>query len=171
MNTVLVVEDDLVYRGALARALTRSGYAVREAGGVEEALARLDDGAPTHAVIDLALPDGSGIDVLRAVVDAAPACRAVLLTGHGTIPATVEAMRAGAVDVKTKPVSTAVLVAALERPAAAVRAAADVLDHVERDHIRRVLEAVDGNISEAARRLGVHRRTLQRRLRRLPDEA
>lgn len=163
MKTVLIVEDDAVYRAALGRALRRSGFETVEADGVEAALASLRAVSPTHAVVDLALADGSGIDVVREVVRARASCRAVLLTAHGTIAATVEAMRAGACDVRTKPISTDALVEALER-AAPVQADAP-LEQVASEHLRRVMDAVDGNVSEAARRLGVHRRTLQRRLK------
>lgn len=167
MKTVLIVEDDAVYRAALGRALRRSGFDPVEADGVESAMAALETTTPTHAVVDLALPDGSGIDVVRAVVRAQSSCRVVLLTAHGTIAATVEAMRAGACDVRTKPISTEVLVQALE--AAAPILADEPLDRVASDHFRRVLDAVDGNVSEAARRLGVHRRTVQRKLRKDPS--
>ncbi|MCB9683360.1 MAG: response regulator [Alphaproteobacteria bacterium] len=163
MKTVMIVEDDAVYRQALGRALHRSGYTPIEAPGVEAARHALADARPTHAVVDLALPDGSGIDVVRALTDQVPGCRVVLLTAHGTIPATVEAMRAGACDVRTKPISTDALVLALETAEATHDH--DPLDQVTADHVQRVLDAVDGNVSEAARRLGLHRRTLQRRIR------
>lgn len=169
MTTVLVVEDDETYRGALARALAREGFEPAEADGVEAACARLLTLKPEFAVIDLCLGDGSGIDVVRALSRVAPECKSVLLTGHGTIPAAVEAMRAGASDFRTKPISTAELVETLRRSAAASGSGApDPLDHAERDHILRMLEACNGNISEAARRLKLHRRTLQRKLQKLP---
>ena len=95
MTTVLVVEDDATYRSALARALTREGFQPVEADGVESACAYVARAKPAFAVIDLRLGDGSGIDVVRELARAAPACKSVLLTGHGTIPAAVEAMRAG----------------------------------------------------------------------------
>lgn len=167
MKTVLIVEDDAVYRAALGRALRRSGFEAVETDTVESALAGLPVVSPTHAVVDLALPDGSGIDVVRAIVRARPSCRVVLLTAHGTIAATVEAMRAGACDVRTKPISTEALVAALETVAPVNTD--EPLERVASDHLKRVLDAVDGNVSEAARRLGVHRRTLQRRLRKDPS--
>lgn len=169
MTTVLVVEDDAIYRGALARALAREGFEAAEADGVEAAYVRLLTLKPAFAVIDLCLGDGSGIDIVRALARAAPECKAVLLTGHGTIPAAVEAMRAGASDFRTKPISTAELVETLRRSAeAAGSGGPDPLDHAERDHILRMLEACNGNISEAARRLKLHRRTLQRKLQKLP---
>lgn len=173
MTTVLIVEDDALYRRALARALTREGFETLDVEGVEEARALLASRIPDLAVVDLKLADGSGIDVLLAITEVAPACRTVLLTGFGTIPATVEAMRAGAVDVRTKPISTPELVEVLrqaERNAGDAPEPENTLDAVERDHILRTLDACGGNISAAARKLGLHRRTLQRKLARLvPD--
>lgn len=165
--TVLVVEDDDVYRRALSRALKREGFEPIEAAGVEAARQIVADRKPSSAVIDLALGDGSGIDVVRLLAEVAPECRSVLLTAHGSIPAAVEAMRAGAADFRTKPISTAELVEVLRR-ASPARAGPDELDSAERQHIQRILEACDGNISEAARRLRLHRRTLQRKLDKLP---
>jgi len=169
MTTVLVVEDDATYRAALARALTREGFDPFEADGVESACAFAAKTRPDFAVIDLRLGDGSGIDVVRELARSAPDCRSVLLTGHGSIPAAVEAMRAGASDFRTKPISTAELVDTLRRSAeAAGSGAPDPLDRAERDHILKMLDACNGNISEAARRLKLHRRTLQRKLQKLP---
>lgn len=160
----LIVEDDAVYGPALMRAMERRGIEAELRPSVEAALAFEDE--VDVAVVDLALPDGSGIDVVRAL--AAAGVRVVVLTGHGTIPATVECMRLGAVDFLTKPVSTDELIGALERAPAVSLARSERLDDVERDHILGVLQAVDGNISEAARRLGLYRRTLQRKLQKLP---
>lgn len=169
MTTVLVVEDDEVYRNALMRALRREGYTPIEADGVDAADRAIAAAPPDFAVIDLALGDGSGIDVVHILADAAPECRSILLTAHGTIPAAVEAMRAGALDFRTKPISTAELVEALRRSVSHPRSVLpDTLDAAERQHIQRTLDACEGNISEAARRLGLHRRTLQRKLDKLP---
>jgi two-component system response regulator RegA len=170
MTMVLVVEDDDVYRQALARALRREGYEPIEANGVEAAGVAMENRAPAYAVIDLALGDGSGLDVLRALAARAPGCRSVLLTAHGSIPTAVEAMRAGAVDFRTKPISTAELVETLRRSDDLPRIGLpDGLDDAERNHIERILAETAGNVSEAARRLGLHRRTLQRKLHKLPS--
>jgi two-component system response regulator RegA len=169
MSPVLVVEDDAVYRGALCRALRREGFEPIEAEGVESATRMVTERPVELALIDLNLGDGSGIDVVRALGRVAPACRSVVLTAYGTIPTAVEAMRAGAVDFRTKPISTAELVEALRRAEETVtEPAMEPLDQAEREHIHRVLDATGGNISEAARRLGLHRRTLQRKLQKLP---
>jgi len=166
MTSVLVVEDDLVYRNALVETLAAAGFAVLPTGGVRDALLVCQHQAPDLALVDLRLPDGSGIDVVRHLAETAPACRSVVLSGHGTIPAAVEAMRAGAVDFLTKPVEGAEIVAALHD--ALEPLAVESLDNVERTHILSVLQACGGNITEAARRLGLYRRTLQRKLQKLP---
>jgi two-component system response regulator RegA len=116
--------------------------------------------------VDLKLADGDGISVVHLLAARAPACRCVMLSGQGTIAAAVEAMRAGAVDFRTKPLSGAEVVSALRE--ALEPLPSEALDLVERAHILSVLQAVGGNISEAARRLGLHRRTLQRKLQKLP---
>ncbi|MEQ1572224.1 MAG: response regulator, partial [Myxococcota bacterium] len=122
--------------------------------------------APDLALVDLGLGDGDGIDVVRMLAERAPGCRCVMLSGQGTIAAAVEAMRLGAVDFLTKPLSGREIVAALRD--ALEPLPAETLDQVERTHILSVLHASGGNISEAARRLGLHRRTLQRKLQKLP---
>jgi len=161
---VLLVEDDDVYGPALARALGRRGHDALRVGTLEEALGF--DEETDAAVVDLALPDGSGVDAVRVL--SARGVKVVVLTGHGTIPSTVECMRAGAVDFLTKPVSTDELLTALERvPEGGEGPRSLKLDDVEREHILAVLASVDGNVSEAARRLGLYRRTLQRKLHKL----
>jgi two-component system response regulator RegA len=166
MTTVLVVEDDAVYRAALGRVLGEAGFVVVLAEGVGDAMQRSLTRAPDLAVIDLKMPDGTGVDVVKHLATQAPRCRCVILTGHGTIAAAVEAMRAGAVDFLTKPVEGPELAAALRD--ALEPLPADTLDQVERNHILGVLQACGGNITEAARRLGLYRRTLQRKLQKLP---
>lgn len=170
---VLVLEDDPVYGPALCRALERSGLGASLTATVEAAIELAERTEVELAVVDLRLPDGSGIDAVRALV--ARGARVVVLTGHGSIPAAVECMRAGAVDFLTKPVSTEELRAALHRaradpdPPVAPQVGSATLDEVERRHILDVLDACSGNVSEAARRLGLHRRTLQRKLFKISD--
>lgn len=170
MKRVLVVEDDDVYRDAVVRALNRGGYDARAAAGVADAERIASDDPPDLAVVDLRLADGSGVDVVKMLIREAPACRIVMLSGHGTIRTAVEAMRAGAVDFLTKPVSSDELHRALaEADQVVLPVHPDgSLDAVEREHILRTLEAAGGNVTEAARRLGLHRRTLQRKLHKLP---
>lgn len=166
MTPVLIVEDDAVLRDVLAETLADAGFAPFVAASVREAGEIARARAPALALVDLRLPDGSGIDVVRHLADVAPACRCVVLSGHATIPAAVEAMRAGAVDFLTKPVGGPELVAALTD--ALEPEEVETLDQVERAHILSVLQASGGNITEAARRLGLYRRTLQRKLQKLP---
>lgn len=166
MSLVLVVEDDQVYREALGRMIRAAGFEVALARGLAEASARAREAAPELALVDLRLDDGDGIAVVRALAAIAPTCKSVMLSGHGTIPAAVEAMRAGAVDFLTKPADPAEILAALRD--ALEPTEAERLDEVERTHILSVLQACGGNISEAARRLGLYRRTLQRKLQKLP---
>jgi two-component system response regulator RegA len=166
MKTVLVVEDDAVYRSVVGRTLTRAGYTAVLAETAQQALSEACTHPPDVAVVDLRLPDGSGIDVVRGLAELAPGCRCVMLSGHGTIPDAVEAMRRGAVDFLTKPVSAAELTASVTD--ALEPLPRESLEQVERNHILSVLQACGGNITEAARRLGLYRRTLQRKLQKLP---
>jgi two-component system response regulator RegA len=166
VTTVLVVEDDRAYREVLGRTLRHAGFRVVLVAGLREATGAIAAALPDLALIDLRLADGDGIEVVRALSDAAPACRCVMLSGQGTIADAVEAMRAGAVDFRTKPLSGTEVVEALRD--ALEPLPAETLDQVERTHILGVLQACGGNISEAARRLGLHRRTLQRKLQKLP---
>jgi two-component system response regulator RegA len=167
MTVVLVAEDDAVYREALGDALSAAGFVPLPAASVKDAKQLCKAHTPNLALVDLRLPDGSGIELVRHLSSAAPACRCVVLSGHGTIPAAVDAMRAGAVDFLTKPVAGPEIVAAL-RDALEPLDVVETLDQVERNHILAVLEACGGNITEAARRLGLYRRTLQRKLQKMP---
>jgi two-component system response regulator RegA len=172
--TLLVVDDDEVFRGRLARALRERGYDVREAGDAGAARAALAEAVPGWAVVDLRLPDGSGLDVVRDVLAAAPQAKIVVLTGYGSIATALEAVRLGATHYLTKPANVDEVLAGLTRDTPAtpqIEAPEDVpsLARVEWEHINRVLADSGGNISEAARRLGLHRRTLQRKLAKRPS--
>lgn len=167
MTTVLIVEDDAAFRDVLGRTLRGAGFRVVAVAGVSEATGACAANLPDLAVIDLRLADGDGIQVVRMLALRAPACRCVMLSGQATIATAVEAMRAGAVDFRTKPVTGKEIVAALRD--ALEPLPSESLDQVERSHILGVLQATGGNISETARRLGLHRRTLQRKLQKLPE--
>ncbi|HWP66273.1 MAG TPA: response regulator [Candidatus Limnocylindria bacterium] len=172
---LLLVDDDEVLRSRLARALRERGHTVREAADAAGAAAAAEAGDVGWAVVDLRLPDGSGLDVVRAVHAAAPAAPIVVLTGYGSIATALEAVKLGATHYLTKPASVDEVLAAFARGAAApaprLEAADDVpsLERVEWEHINRVLADSGGNISEAARRLGLHRRSLQRKLAKRPS--
>ena len=169
----LVVDDDVVLRPRLARALRERGWDVREAEDVAAASAVVADSAVERALVDLRLPDGSGLDVVRALHEAQPEATIVVLTGYGSIANALEAVRLGATHYLTKPVTVDEVLAGFEErpaPGAEPPAEDDVpsLARVEWEHINRVLADSGGNVSEAARRLGMHRRSLQRKLAKKP---
>ena len=166
MTTVLVVEDDAGYRDVLGRTLRAAGFRALLVSGLTEAAGATVAQPPDLALVDLRLQDGDGVLVVRMLADRAPACRVVMLSGQGTIESAVDAMRAGAVDFRTKPLSRDEIVAALRD--ALVPLPSESLEQMERSYILGILHACGGNISEAARRLGLHRRTLQRKLQKLP---
>ncbi len=170
---LLLVEDDLNLRQALSRALTSRGFSVAAAAGCTEALEALNGGSIAFAVLDLRLPDGSGLDLVPRLLTADPDARIVVLTGWGSVATAMRALRLGAVDFLAKPCEVEVLVRALlagEGSTWGDDEAVPVpsLDRVEWEHLQRVLEESQGNISLAARRLGLHRRSLQRKLNKRP---
>ncbi len=173
-ETILVVDDDHRLRPRMVRAFARRGLDAHGADSPAAALALVDAGlVPDLAVVDLRMPGGSGLELLPALIARAPAVRVVLLTGYGSIPTAVEAVHRGAVDVLAKPADADMVLAALRRtkgPAPEVPEdyRAPSLARAEWEHIQRVMADCDHNISEAARRLGLHRRTLQRKLAKLP---
>jgi two-component system response regulator RegA len=168
--TLLVVEDDDFLRERLVRAFAERGFLAQGAASVSEAR-RLSEEAPEYAVVDLRIGDESGLDVLRTLLAKDPATRVVVLTGYGSIATAVEAMRLGAVHYLTKPADADQILAALKHAASdSVSPANEPLSlaRAEWEHINHVLVSVSGNISEAARRLGLHRRSLQRKLAKYP---
>jgi len=172
--SLLLVDDDEVLRARLARALRERGYDVRDAPDAATALRLVRETVIGWALIDLRLPDGSGLDLVRAVHAAAPHAPIVVLTGYGSIATALEAVRLGATHYLTKPANVDDVLAGFlgGAPAnASVQPCEDVpsLERVEWEHINRVLADSGGNISEAARRLGLHRRSLQRKLAKRPS--
>ena len=168
--SLLVVDDDPVLRPRLARALEERGFEVRQAADVATAVAAARDDSPEAALVDLRLPDGSGLDVLRELKQIDPATRIVLLTGYGSIATAVEAMRHGALTYLTKPVDADDVLRAFGHPSDRPVTPEEIpsLARVEWEHIHRVLHESGGNISHAARLLGLHRRSLQRKLTKFP---
>jgi two-component system, response regulator RegA len=168
--TLLVVDDDEAFRMALGNALERRGFAVSFAEGLGPALEAARSKIFEYALVDVRMPGGSGIELVRALRAIDDGTRVVVLTGYGTIANAVEAMRAGAFDYLTKPVNAAVCARALLGVSTPEGTGDDVpsLDRVEWEYLNRVLADCGGNVSEAARRLRMHRRSLQRKMGKQP---
>ena len=165
-KTLLVLDDDAPLRIRLGRALEQRGFEPTLAGSVQEALAAVRLQAPAFAVLDMRLDDGTGLTVVEAVRDARPEAKIIMLTGYGNIATAVKAVKAGAVDYLSKPADADDVVKALLAAAAGVAPAPPdnpmSADRVRWEHIQRVYELCGHNVSETARRLNMHRRTLQR---------
>ena len=159
-------------RERLAKALRERGFEVTTAASGEAAIALARRDAPEFAVVDLRMPGTSGIEVLDALRAIDPATRVLMLTGYGSIATAVEATRRGAVGYLSKPADADEVVAALTGRGRRGRRPVDIdtpsLARAEWEHIQRVLTDCDGNVSESARRLGIHRRSLQRKLQKYP---
>jgi two-component system response regulator RegA len=164
-QTLLIVDDDRPFLQRLARAMESRGFAVETAESVAEGMRKVDASAPAFAVVDLRLGDGHGLDVVDLLRRRRPDARAIVLTGYGNIATAVTAVKMGAVDYLAKPADADDIYAALtqgtadrppppENPMSA--------DRVRWEHIQRVYELCERNVSETARRLNMHRRTLQR---------
>lgn len=170
MRRLLIVEDDAVFARTLCRSFERRGYAVRTAAGQAEMQVVLADGfAPDDAVVDLRLGSGSGLPCVAELHGLSPVMRIVVLTGFASIATAVEAVKLGATNYLSKPANTDDIEAALRADPegnadAEVEARPSSLRTVEWEHIHQVLADCDFNVSEAARRLGMHRRTLARKL-------
>jgi len=172
--SILLVDDDETLRERLARALRERGYDVRTAGNADDAMKQVHQDSPEMAVLDLKMPGRAGIELLKEIRAHDPATEVLILTGYGSIATAVEATRLGAVGYVPKPVDADEVLSAFarmrgERPlAAAAPVETPSLARAEWEHIQRVLSDCGGNISEAARRLGIHRRSLQRKLQKYP---
>jgi two-component system response regulator RegA len=165
--SLLLVDDDAIYRERLAKAIAARGYEVRTAAEAEAAVALAEAESPEFAVLDLRMPGESGLDLLRRLRAIDPTTRILMLTGYGSIATALEAVRLGAVNYLTKPADVDEILAAFSPQGLEMEGAADLdtpsLARVEWEHIQRVLNDCEGNLSEAARRLGMHRRSLQRK--------
>lgn len=174
--SLLVVDDDTVLRGRLLVAFRDRGYEARGAGTYEEAVALAEQESPEYALVDLRLPGRSGLEVVKALRSIDPETRIVVLTGYGSIATAMDAVRYGAMHYLSKPADADEILAAFHRgesdPAdPALIPLAPTLARAEWEHINRVLSDCEGNVSEAARRLGIHRRSLQRKLQKYPPKA
>jgi len=164
-RTLLLVDDDAPLCQRLARAMERRGFIVATADSVSSGIAAATADPPAFAVVDLRLGDGSGLDVVSALREARPGARIVMLTGYGNIATAVAAVKAGAIDYLPKPADAD----AVERALLAIEGASPEppedpmsADRVRWEHIQRIFELCERNVSETARRLKMHRRTLQR---------
>ncbi len=173
--TLLVVDDDDVFRERLARAFVDRGYEVRRARDGDEALRLAAAETPEYAVVDLRMPGPGGLEVVAGLHALDAETNIVVLTGYGSIATAVEAVKLGATHYLTKPADADELEAAFAKraqPGDSTLAVSDAdvpsLARVEWEHIQRVLTDCGGNISVAAKRLGLHRRSLQRKLSKYP---
>jgi two-component system, response regulator RegA len=167
---MLVVDDDVTFRNRLVKALVCRGHDTHGAGSAGEATEVAKRISPQHVVVDLRMPGESGLQLISQLVRIDPQIEIIVLTGYGSIATAVEAMRRGAMDYLQKPCDADQILAAFDRggehdPAGDPEAeSVPSLARVEWEHIQRVLVECGGNISAAARRLRMHRRSLQRKL-------
>ena len=164
-KSLLIVDDDNLFRDRLARAMEKKGFQVIQAESVKKGISQAQNTSPAFAVVDLRLGDGSGLEVIKEIRKFKKDSRVVMLTGYGNIPTAVAAVKAGAIDYIPKPADADDVENALlaspelkaippENPMSA--------DRIKWEHIHRVFELCNRNVSETARRLKMHRRTLQR---------
>jgi two-component system response regulator RegA len=167
---LLVVDDDDLYRESLTRAFSRRHIETIGASTLDAALKVLPQLSPDSAIVDLRLGQESGLDVVRHLLDIQPTLKVVVLTAYGTITTALEAIKLGAVNYLTKPVDIDRIMAAFNgaAPSPKMLAAIPSADQVEWDYINRTVQDHDGNVTRAAQALGLHRRSLQRKLQKPP---
>jgi two-component system response regulator RegA len=168
----LIVDDDASFRDVLVRALQRRGFNAISAADGAQALALAQTHAPRRAVVDLKLVNESGLDIIAALKQTHPDSEIVMLTGYSSIATAVEAVKRGALNYLCKPAGVDEILAAFDNDAGeespAISALPHSIDRLEWEHIQKVLLDHDGNVSATARALGMHRRTLQRKLQKYP---
>ena len=171
-HNILIVDDDQTFCDALGRALTRRGFIVQKAYSAQDAIDNTRDFTPDFAVIDLRIGDESGLNVVADLKSRFENIRMVVLTGYASIATAVEAIKLGAIHYLTKPAEADEIVAALHKQqgdeGVEVPEKPMSVRRLEWEHIQSVLNQHDGNISAAARALGMHRRSLQRKLQKRP---
>lgn len=177
---VLLVDDDERFRTRLSRALRERGIEVQEASNADEAIAIAQNDSPEWAVVDLRMPGMGGLELISTLLQLDATTRVVVLTGYGSVATAVEALRAGAFHYLQKPITVRELLAVMEEKSASADDSKDMenaatkleelpsLARAEWEYIHRVLQDCDNNLSEAARRLRMHRRSLQRKLQKYP---
>jgi two-component system response regulator RegA len=165
LGPLLLVDDDERFLTRLSRAMAKRGFEVSTATSVDEGIKVADRTEPDYALVDLRLEDGNGLEVVQQIREHRPQCRVVVLTGYGNIATAVAAVKAGAVDYLSKPADADQIASALLAQGEDLPEPPDnpmSADRVRWEHIQRVYEQCDRNVSETARRLRMHRRTLQR---------
>lgn len=168
-RTLLIVDDDERFRTRLTRAFAERGFEVSGVGSYDEAIAAAQTESPELALVDLRLPGQSGLEVVKGLKAIDDTTSIIVLTGYGSIATAVDSMKCGATTYLTKPVDADQIEAAFAGPArAGPPSSVQTLARVEWEHIQRVLADCDGNVSLAARLLGIHRRSLQRKLAKNP---
>ena len=174
-RSLLLVDDDPAFLQVLSRALTKRGYAVTTAETAEQAVERVGESVPRYALVDLKLAESSGLDLVPELVAIDPDMTIVVLTGYASITTAVTAIKRGAANYLAKPVTVDEVISALHEKAPAGDPAPEYnpmsVERLEWEHIQKVLEENDGNISATARSLGMYRRTLQRKLAKKPRNA
>lgn len=173
MKPLLIVDDDPIFSEVLAKALTKRDFEVTTATNVEHAEQLLKEFSPDYAVIDLRMPGPSGLELIPSLCELNKEIKIVVLTGYASISTAVEAVKLGATHYLTKPADADEIVTAFERSSGEsqtdISSTPISLDRLEWEHIQKVLADCNENISEAARQLGMHRRTLQRKLKKRPS--
>jgi len=176
--SILLVDDDERFRSRMVRAFEERGYEAEQADGYNAAIAIAERESTEYAVVDLRMPGKSGLEVVRELHRIDPATKIVVLTGYGSIATALEAVRIGATHYLTKPADVDEVIASFDRGDAEAKAESPSaqsetpetpsLARVEWEHIQRVLTDCGGNITKAAEKLGIHRRSLQRKLSKFP---
>ena len=164
-KSLLIVDDDNPFRDRLARSMEKKGFKVTQAESVKSAIQKVKENKPAFAVIDLRLGDGNGLEVVNEIQKLKKESRIIMLTGYGNIPTAVAAIKAGAIDYLAKPANAEdIETALLADPSKKAYPPKDPMsaDRIKWEHIHRIFELCNRNVSETARRLIMHRRTLQR---------
>lgn len=173
-ETILVVDDEELLRERMGRAFESRGLEAFLAANYDEAIAQARENGPELAVLDLRMPGRSGLELIPSLLELNPAMKIVILTGYGSIATALHAVRLGAVHYLVKPADADEILAAFDKDAEnqGLEEKPDIqvpsLARIEREHIERVLDDCGGNITKAAKLLGIHRRSLQRKLAKYP---
>ena len=170
--SLLITDDDEVFCEVLANAFDRRGYSVKTASNAQAAISLARDESPEYALVDLCMPGGSGLELVEALIEIDQNTRIVILTGYASIATAVEAIKLGAIHYLAKPADADEIETAFHKDEGdatlPIKNKPLSVARLEWEHIQKVLNECDGNISQTARRLNMHRRTLQRKLSKRP---